>query len=410
MIYAASERRRYTLKNENKIMMHLFGEFYLERDSVRIDRASLHSNKLMKLLVYIIFYRGRRLSRQELIDLFWEDDSRNPAGALKNLMYRLRTILKEFGDEEYILTYSGSYQWNPDISVDTDYEQFEELSSQILVQKDARIRKEMCQQVVEGYQIDIAEKLAGETWILPKLIWFRSRYMDVIKCLCEIYEAEGDWKSLEILCRKALEVDSMEEDIHCWQIRSLYRQKKYDLAMSHYEQVSRMLYNNLGIKETEKLHSVFVDMMAEGEDSYTGNIKKLLEEVKEPETPKSVFFCDYQVFRQIYRVEARRLKRMCLSEYILLITIKRRKKQNEISTSDKGITRGMEILEELLKKSLRIGDVVARYSLSQYIVLLPMCSYESGILVAERLRHSFDYAKGKLQMDLQYELEEISHL
>lgn len=390
------------------IKMHLFGEFYLEKGDKRIDRISLHSNKLMKLLVYIILYRGRKLSREELIDLFWEDDSRNPAGALKNLMYRLRTVLKEFGDEEYILTYTGSYQWNPDIAVDTDYEELERLSSEIQNMTDIRRKKEMCLQVIDNYQVDISDKLANETWILPKVVWFRSQYMDVLKNLCAVYEAEEDWKSLEHLCKIALEVDSMEEDIHCWQIRSLYRQKKFDLAMYHYEQVSRMYYSNLGIRETEKLHSVFIDMMDEGA-GYTGTIKKLLEEVKEPEIPKSVFFCDYQVFRQIYRVEARRLQRMCLSEYILLVTLKRRKNISEAAMADKGITRGMEILEELLKKSLRIGDVVARYSLSQYIVLLPMCSYESGILVAERLRHSFDRAKGKLQMDLQYELEEIAH-
>ena len=323
-------------------------------------------------------------------------------------MYRLRTVLKEFGEEEYICTYAGAYQWNPAIAVETDYEEFTELAAQIRIQTDDRIKKQMCQQAIEAYPVKVSEKLVNETWILPRIIWFRSQYMDVIKTLCQIYENGCEWKSLENLCSSALEVDAMEEDIHCWLIRSLYRQKKYDLAMQQYEKVSRMLYDRLGIRETEKLHSVFMDMMSEGE-GYAVNMKDLLEEVREPEIPKGVFFCDYQIFRQIYRVEARRLKRMCVSEYILLFTV-RRKKRRDISERDTGMAKGMEVLEELLRSSLRVGDVVSRYSLSQYIVLLPMCTYEAGSMVAERFRSVFDRGIGKLQLELQYELEEISHL
>ena len=396
------------MNNINKVRMQLFGEFQLQKGTIVLNRASLHSDKLMKLLVYIILYRDKQLSKEEMIDLFWEDESKNPAGALKNLMYRLRTVLKEFGEEEYICTYAGAYQWNPAIAVETDYEEFTELAAQIRIQTDDRIKKQMCQQAIESYPVKVSEKLVNETWILPRIIWFRSQYMDVIKTLCQIYENGCEWKSLENLCSSALEVDAMEEDIHCWLIRSLYRQKKYDLAMQQYEKVSRMLYDRLGIRETEKLHSVFMDMMSEGE-GYAVNMKDLLEEVREPEIPKGVFFCDYQIFRQIYRVEARRLKRMCVSEYILLFTV-RRKKRRDISERDTGMAKGMEVLEELLRSSLRVGDVVSRYSLSQYIVLLPMCTYEAGIMVAERIRSVFDRGIGKLQLELQYELEEISHL
>ena len=390
---------------EEKIRVRLFGDFSLEKGSIKMDAASLHSNKLIKLLVYIILHRDRRVSRQELIDIFWEDNSKNPAGALKNLMYRLRTALEKLGDEEFIVTYAGAYQWNENIAIETDFEQLDTLVNQIRAEKDVAKQKQMCQQAITSYRVDMCEKLANETWIIPKAVWFRSQYMDVIKRLCQIYEDEQDWKNLEILCETALEVDSMEEDIHCWQIRSLYHQKKYDMAMLHYEQISKMLYDNLGIRETEKLHSVFVDMMADGED-HTVNIAHVLEEVREPEDPKGVFFCDYQIFRQIYRVGARRINRMGLSEYILLFTVRRKK--NKRDKADMGVARGMEILEEILRSSLRIGDVVARYSLSQYIVLLPTCSYESSTLVAGRIRDTFCQRIGKMQLEILYEQEELT--
>ena len=101
------------------------------------------------------------------------------------------------------------------------------------------------------------------------------------------------------------------------------------------------------------------------------------------------------------------MKRMCTSEYILLLTVRRKKRLN-VKADDAGLAKGMAILEELLRSSLRIGDVVARYSLSQYVVMLPLCSFETGTIVAGRLNGLFNQAIGKLQLELHYELEEIT--
>ena len=67
------------MNNINKVRMQLFGEFQLQKGTIVLNRASLHSDKLMKLLVYIILYRDKQLSKEEMIDLFWEDESKNPA-------------------------------------------------------------------------------------------------------------------------------------------------------------------------------------------------------------------------------------------------------------------------------------------------------------------------------------------
>ena len=45
----------------------------------------------------------------------------------------------------------------------------------------------------------------------------------------------------------------------------------------------------------------------------------------------------------------------------------------------------MDRLENVLSQSLRLGDVAARYSESQFVILLPTSSYESGMLVANRI-------------------------
>ena len=80
---------------------------------------------IIRLLAYFVCYWKKELSVQELVDVFWENEkSDNPAGALKNLIYRLRTVLKKtWPDMEFILTGRSSYRWNPKIPLLIDAEE-----------------------------------------------------------------------------------------------------------------------------------------------------------------------------------------------------------------------------------------------------------------------------------------------
>ena len=49
------------------------------------------------------------------------------------------------------------------------------------------------------------------------------------------------------------------------------------------------------------------------------------------------------------------------------------------------IKQGMERLESVMRKALRIGDVAARYSDSQYVLMVLNCDCECGWLVANRI-------------------------
>ena len=62
------------------------------------------------------------------MDGLWESDEiENPAGALKNAAYSLRKFLQKADKEKrFIITESGRYIWNPEISVTTDVWEFEQ--------------------------------------------------------------------------------------------------------------------------------------------------------------------------------------------------------------------------------------------------------------------------------------------
>ena len=64
----------------------------------------LDDSRITKLLSYIISHWNSNISVGELSDALWNDEeSDNPANALKNLVYRARSILKKnFGQIEFI--------------------------------------------------------------------------------------------------------------------------------------------------------------------------------------------------------------------------------------------------------------------------------------------------------------------
>lgn len=64
-------------------------------------------------------------------------------------------------------------------------------------------------------------------------------------------------------------------------------------------------------------------------------------------------------------------------------------------------------MKQVLLTSLRSGDTISRYSLGQYIVLLPTCTYEDGIMVMQRIQDRFYQGSKNQYSQLQYSLQEM---
>ena len=78
----------------NKIHITMFGQFSISYRDKRLCENEYRGSKMILLLEYLIAQRGREITQNELIDLFWSD-SKNPANALKTLVHRTRAMLDE---------------------------------------------------------------------------------------------------------------------------------------------------------------------------------------------------------------------------------------------------------------------------------------------------------------------------
>ena len=96
-------------------------------------------------------------------------------------------------------------------------------------------------------------------------------------------------------------------------------------------------------------------------------------------------------------------------EFLSLISIiyKNSKGRENLTEEEKAkaLVRSMKKLQGVLVSSLRSGDVVARCSGSQYMLLLPTCQYETAKKVMERIENAFYRHSRERYISIEYHLE-----
>jgi len=377
-----------------------------------LDDDLLRSDMLKKLVAYLIGHREHPITVQELSEALWqEDETDNPTGALKNLMYRLRTVLKKFfGDQPYILTSLGAYSWNPEVEVELDTEMFEAAVTKANISDDLQEKITSYEKAIEIYRGDYLENCADKHWMVTSATFYHSMFLTAVKKLSALYYKEDKYAEMERICTYALRFDSVDEQIYCDLIKSLIRQQKNDLAIKNFDIAKKTLQEALGVTNTKKLGEVQKELLKMDKGAVVEKMQDIHGDMQEEAEPEGVFFCGYPVFREIYRLEARKIGRLGEAEYVLLLTIQL---TDGIDDSNEQMRRfivkqAMGQLEKTLKKTLRIGDVAAKYSESQYVILLPTCTYESTVAVADRIISSFKAIHKGKKVVIKTDMEQVT--
>lgn len=374
------------------IKVNVLGKFQITNEHGRLDDDSIRSAMLTKLLIFLLLNRTKPLTSDAIATAIWqEDEVDNPTGALKNLMYRLRTTLKKnLGDEEFILTNRGAYSWNTNIPVEIDAEKFEKCY--LAAKKEENTTEKAIlyyEQAVDLYKGDFMMKEAELPWMITISAYYHSMFLSCVKGLAELYVLTGRFENLEERCIEALSIDRADEELYYYLVLARMKQNKIQLAMESYEKAKQILHDELGIRNSEQLSSIYGELLKVKKGIEAEEMADVCRDMTE-ENPQGAFFCGYPVFKEIYRLEARKSERADQTEYVLLLTVKNQKEKEltqELETFY--MEKMMNRLAKLLSEQLRIGDVVAKYSDSQFIVLLPSCDTECSKMVLERIVASY---------------------
>lgn len=393
------------MNERSVIYINMLGGFRLSvGDAVTSDAVS-HTHQLWNLLEYLIAFRNKTISQGELIEALWPNNSSdNPANALKNLVYRIRTTFAAQNipyAKDMIVFSRGSYRWNNELPCEVDIERFEELSRDAGLESDPHKKVDAYLTAIDLYRGDFLPGSSYEEWVVPLASYFRSIYFKNVYTAANLLMEMERYDDLRVMCERAIIIDPFEENANRYYILSLIRQNKQSAALEHYNHVMELFYRELGVRPSESIRALYREI-TKTINSVETDLSIIKEDLSEGRNITSAFYCDYEVFKNLYRLEARAATRSGQSIFIALLTVT--DGSNNVPEL-KLLSTVMDHLLSIIRQGLRKGDVISRFSSTQFVLMLPALTYENGQMVLDRVskkfKASFRYKNIRLHTTLQ---------
>lgn len=367
----------------------MLGRFSIRWDGRVFDDQTNRSQKMWSVLTYLLVHRDRPIPREELIEIFWPDEhSSNPINALKTLLFRIRGVLEPvFGPERNpFLAKRGTYQWNPTIPCRVDVEEFEALCAEA---KNKPLTEESRMAVYRRasalYRGDFLPKLSGHLWVMPLAARYHALYLEAVRGYATLLETARQYETMAAVCLTCTQLDPLDETGQLLYIRALLRQGKNAEALDQYGRCTDLLYRELGVRPSPELQELYTELM-KMEQSLETDLGVIEQDLQETKTRDGAFYCEYGLFRELYRLEARRATRNSGETFIGLMTISL---PNGACPERKLLAAAMEQLLGAAVTNLRSGDAVARYSGAQLVFLLPGVDRQSSVEALNRVAEAF---------------------
>ncbi len=371
------------------LYIQTLGKFQLRKRDVVLDSEQFHSEMQIRLLIFLLLHRDKMLTTEEIASAIWQNESiRNPAGALKNLMYRLRHTLKDkFGEEEYFISGYGCYGWNTEIEIEIDIEKMELLYQEAKRKEQPEDAILYYQDAINIFQGDFMSPLFELEWVSNLNTYYHTIYVSMVCSLCRLYRENGQMECLRELCNEALRHEKTNEIIYYYLIQTQIQDNNFSGALDTYEHAKQILEREIGIKQTDILHQAYEEILEKSKADPATDIKEIYQNINE-EKPEGVFMCGFPVFREICRLEERKRTRSEENIYLMLLSLYCKQK-DKVEVNHFRLNRAMKQVNKILNIYLRLGDVAAEYSETQYIILLSKCQKKNEIEVANRIQKQF---------------------
>jgi DNA-binding SARP family transcriptional activator len=394
----------YVMDASQVLKVNMLGEFSLSYGGKSVNDQNNRAKKLWSLLEYLIAFRDKEVAQEEIIELLWpEDDIEDPANTLKTLLHRARSLVGEIGfpnTKELIKYRRGTYSWSTCFPIQVDTEEFEKLLENAKSAEDEETKLNHLLAALNIYKGDFLPRSSGELWATTICEYYHSRYIRAVHEVVDILSDAGRHPEIISICNRATSIDPYDEHIHCQMIKALIAQGSQQAALRHYEFVTELFFSRLGVNPSDELVSLYKDIVKTTKNKEL-DLNVIKDSLNEKEKNNIAFYCEYEFFKDIYRLEARSASRSGRVVQVALITLQD-PRGNDLPKRTQ--TTAMERLMEVISSSLRKGDVFTRYSISQYLIMLPLANFEDGNAVLKRTVKAFKLKYPKMNVELHFKL------
>lgn len=374
-----------TAKKALKVRM--FGAFEVYYGDEPVVTQDSRNSKVVQLLQYLLCNRNQMILQDELVSVILDDDETdNPIGTLKNLVYRLRKLLEEAGVPRDSVQYKkNAYGFCGTMPCEIDAEQFMMLAKKS-VDVQGEEKMELCLRAIDLYRGGFLPRGSGETWVMGFSVQYQDTYCNFFREAYGIARENEQHEELVTRLRFAVKLYPYEEDLALMYIDCLYRTKRAKEATEAYDAVVATLQNDLGIGPSERLKALYKEITG-GMQEVAASAADVRRRMEEEEYRKGAFYCNSEVFTSLYRFVVRHMERSGQSVFLMLCTLT--EANGDPPESGDRMSMVAKRFQDAVELSLRRGDAYTRYSPSQFLLMLMEINQESCNIVAERLRQHF---------------------
>ncbi|HHW95103.1 MAG TPA: hypothetical protein GX736_04150 [Mogibacterium sp.] len=376
-----------------KLEINVFSELNILIDGVDIVEPIRASKRKMALLEYLILNNQKTVSVARLVEVIWgEDEEINVENALKTLVSRLRKDLEESGLDEAIVTLPGGYMWSPDQPALIDAFRMEEISDSVSdVESLNPAVIDQFEELLSLYTGDLLPNSTLDKWVAPKSFYYHDLYLKKVHQYIELLSKDEEYGEIIRVCKIALDIDPFDSMINLELMSALLKTGKSKEALEQYQNTTNLQYTHLGLKPSDEILNFYKELI-KGEKSSEAEIEEICKELRSGCPDPGAFVCEYAIFKDVYHLQMRNLKRMGTTMFLALVDVRRMdNRQMEALEIKQVMSRTLNVMKEILRQ----GDTISRYSPLQYVVLLPsVTNAKTGRMVIERVKRMF-YSNSK---------------
>ena len=393
---------------DKRLKIHTFGRFQISDGEQDFTDATSSKSKAWSVLKYLIAYYGKPVSADKLADILWsEEDYDDPAKLLRDIIYRLRKTLSTYGGEQHYITFSqGNYTWNPDIDCWIDFLEFDKLLSSARDEsKPFKERTTLYNTAIDMYNGPFLRDSAVEIWTLTFTDYYRRHFLQAVNELADMYETEFMLDEIVMIFDKAIAIEQYEEPLYIRQIQTLISNGEYAHARQQYRQFEKILMREFGTKPSHSLARLSYEI-DKATFNQNGSFEEITQILESGAKKQGAYFCGPETFRQIYNLDKRSEERVHFPVYLVLITF-HLPEGTPADREDSEMKSAMKALRQVLLQSLRNGDIVAQYSMSQFVLMLTVLANDGGAAAMHRIKFLFEKKVGKDKGFFDYNLSPI---
>lgn len=373
------------MENTNpRLEVHLFGELTLSHGEESNQPLLYLGKNLKQFFEVLLYYRLNPLSKEQLIDLLW-NDSDNPSSALKFAVHKLRQLLGSqsmFKDLDLIITTRNGYGINPEIEMLVDTEEVDRLwrlsnDKSVSIIEKRELLNQLYTYIKQPFLINSSHLM----WTVPIREYYSGLYNRSLLFLLNEFELEKQYDKVMDLAQTALKMEPFNEDFHYYYLNALVLSAQYRKAIDYYENLSKQFYKEFNLQLSLRTKNLYNFIIAK-EELETLDISELMNNLNDNSEFQGALYCEYEVFKRLYQIALRNSERTDEQSYVMLFDL-------NCSENDYVVSKMLERLKTAIGVSLRKGDVFARMNVSQFILLLPCKTEENAHMISNRIQQSF---------------------